>query len=229
MATYDLDQQEQLDQFKHFWKTYGNLITWTLVAAMAAYASWTGYLYWQNERATKASALYEELDRAAVQGDAAKVARVFGDMKDGYAGTTMTEQGALLAAQSLDGNGKTDEARASLQWLAENGKNKNLTTIAKLRLAGMLLDLKKYDEALKQLEGETLPEYAALIADRRGDILNAQGKKSDAVKAYQQAYREMDATVEYRRFIEGKLTALGEPPADSSFKAAPEAQASGLN
>ena len=229
MATYDLDQQEQLDQFKHFWKTYGNLITWTLVAAMAAYASWTGYLYWQNDRATKAAALYEELDRAAVQGDATKVARVFADMKEGYAGTTMTEQAALLAAQALDAKGKADEARASLQWLADHGKNKNLATIAKLRLSGMLLDLKKYDEALKQLDGETLPEYAALIADRRGDILNAQGKKDDAVKAYQKAYQEMDATVEYRRFIEGKLTALGQPPADSSFKAAPEAQASSLN
>jgi predicted negative regulator of RcsB-dependent stress response len=217
MATYNLEQQEQIDQFKHFWKTYGNLITWTLVLCVGAYAAWTGYLYWQNDRAAKAAVLFEELDRAAIKGDVDKVTRVFSDLKDNYAGATFTEQGALLAAQVQQAKGKADDARASLQWLADKGKNENLAAIARLRLAGSLLDLKKYDEALKQLDAKIPEEYKALVADRRGDILQAQGKKDEAVKAYQAAYDSMDPAVEYRRFIEGKLTALGAPPAVSSF------------
>lgn len=70
MATYDLEQQEQLDQVKHFWKQYGNLITWVLVLALGAYAAWTAYLYWQQKRAIAATGLYEELDRAAASGNA---------------------------------------------------------------------------------------------------------------------------------------------------------------
>lgn len=229
MATYDLDQQEQLDQFKHFWKTYGNLITWTLVLVVGAYAAWTGYLYWQNDRAVKASVLFEELDRAVIQGESDKVARVFSDLKERYSGATYTEQGALLAAQSQLTKNKVDDARASLQWLVENGKNKDLVVIARLRLAGVLLDLKKFDDALKQIDGDIPDEYKPLANDRRGDILNAQGKKAEALTAYQAAYKDMEPTVEYRRFIEGKLTALGAPPAVSSFLPPPGATVPGLN
>jgi predicted negative regulator of RcsB-dependent stress response len=49
MATYDLEQQEQLDEVKHLWKKYGNLVTWVLVLALGGYAAWTGYLYWQQK------------------------------------------------------------------------------------------------------------------------------------------------------------------------------------
>ncbi|MEY4428549.1 MAG: hypothetical protein RLZZ182_1238 [Pseudomonadota bacterium] len=218
MATYDLEQQEQLDQFKHFWKTYGNLISWVLAAAVAAYAGWTGYQYWQTDRAAKAAGMYEELDRAAVQGDADKVQRVFSDLKGQYGGTTLSEQGALLAAQTLVSKGKSDEGRAALQWLVDSGKNPNLAAVGRLRLAGVLLDQKKYDEALSVVSASVPEEFKALAADRRGDILQAQGKKDEALKAYQEAYKAMDAKVEYRRFIEGKLTALGEPPADGALK-----------
>lgn len=220
MATYDLEQQEQIDQFKHFWNTYGNLITWALVLVVGAYAAWTGYTYWQNERGAKAAVLFEELDRAVIRAETDKVNRVFTDMKDNFGGTTYAEHGALLTAQFQAAKGKADEARASLQWLVEHGKNKNLVVIARLRLAGILLDQKKYDEALKQIDADVPDEYKALAADRKGDILFAQGKKPEALAAYQEAYKLMDPAVDYRRFIEGKLTALGEAPAAGTLSPA---------
>ena len=64
----DLEEQEQLDQIKHFWDQYGNLITWVLIAAFGSLAAWNGWNYWQRDRATKASALYEEIERAALAG-----------------------------------------------------------------------------------------------------------------------------------------------------------------
>ena len=39
----DLEEQEQLDQLKHYWKQYGNMITWVLIAVLGAYASWNFY------------------------------------------------------------------------------------------------------------------------------------------------------------------------------------------
>ncbi|HEX5357900.1 MAG TPA: tetratricopeptide repeat protein [Aquabacterium sp.] len=222
MATYDLEQQEQLDQFKHFWKQYGNLITWVLVLALGAYAAWSYYLYWQQQRGTAAAALYEELDRAALTGNADKVAQIFGDMKDKYAGATFTEQGALLAAKVEVDNKKVDEGKATLQWLVSGGKNANLVAVARLRLAGLQMDAKQYDEALKTLSGDLPADFVPLADDRRGDILMAQGKKEEAAKAYLAAWKGVDATVEYRRFIESKLTALGQPPAPLRSKVAPE-------
>ena len=212
MATYNLEQQEQLDQAKHLWKKYGNLVTWVLIIALGSYAAWTGYLYWQNDKAAKAGGLYEELDRAVLAGDADKISRVFNDLKDKYAGATFTEQGALLAAKAQTDAGKAEQAQASLQWLVDHGKNDDLVAVARLRLAGLMLDAKKYDEALKLVEAKLPEEFKPLADDRRGDILSAQGKKAEALVAYKAAWKAMDPKVEYRRFTEGKLTALGEPP-----------------
>lgn len=216
MATYDLEQQEQLDQVKHLWAKYGNLVTWTLILCLGAYAGWMGYQYWQNDRALKAGGLYEALDAASLGGDLTKTTQAFNDLKDNYAGTTFAEQGALLAAKVQATKGKEDQARATLAWEVEHGKNANLVAIARLRLAGLLLDAKQYDAALTQLNAELPAEFKSLADDRRGDILIAQGKKADAVKSYEQAWTAMDSKVDYRRFIEGKLVALGHAPAASA-------------
>jgi predicted negative regulator of RcsB-dependent stress response len=62
MATpLDLQEQEQLDALKAFWKQYGNLITWALIAALAVYAGLNGWKWWQREQSAKAGALYEQL------------------------------------------------------------------------------------------------------------------------------------------------------------------------
>lgn len=212
MATFDSEQQEQLDQVKHFWKQYGNLITWVLVLVLGAYAAWTGYLYWQQQRAEGAAGLYEELDRAALAGQADKVRQAFTDLKTQYAGTTYAEQGALLAARVAVDAAKDDQVLEALQWLVDNGKNEELVAIGRLRLAGVQLDAKQYDRALQTLAVPMPEEFAALADDRRGDVLKAQGKTAEAVKAYQAAWQAMDDTIEYRRLIEGKLTALGHAP-----------------
>ncbi|WP_374318814.1 YfgM family protein [Aquabacterium sp.] len=216
MATYDLEQQEQLEDVKHFWKKYGNLITWVLILALAAYAGWTGYRYWQQKRGLAAAGLYEELDRAVQAGDAAKASKAFDDITANYAGTTYAEQGALLAARAQLAASKDDAARAALQWEVEHGKNKDLVAIARLRLAGLLMDAKQYDPALKALEADMPAGFKPLADDRRGDVLMAQGKSAEAIKAYEAAWKDMAPTVEYRRFVEGKLIALGHAPQASA-------------
>ena len=213
MATHlDLEEQEQLDQLKHFWKQYGNLVTWVLIAALGAYAAWNGWNWWQRDQAVKAGAMFDELDRAAQAGDAEKSARIFADLKDRYARTAFAQQGGLLAAKVQFDKGQADGALAALAWVAANGVEAEYQSIARLRAAAVLLDQKKYDEALKQLDAAGAPEFAALAADRRGDVLLAQGKKDEAKAAYLKAWQTMDAKVEYRRLIDAKLTALGAAP-----------------
>jgi len=214
MATQlNLEEQEQLDQIKHFWNKYGNLITWVAILGFGALAAWNGWQWWQRDQAVKASAMFEELDRAATAGDAERVARVFGDLKERYPGTVFAEQGGLLAARTQADKGDLDAAAGVLDWVAQNAKQDAYRTMARLRLAGVLLEQKKYDEALRQLDGADVGEFAALVADRRGDVLLAQDKKDEARAAYQKAWETMSPDVQYRRLIEAKLTALGAPPA----------------
>lgn len=217
MATnLDLQEQEQLDELKAFWNRYGNLITWTLTAVLAAFAAWNGWNWWQNQQGSKASAMFDELDRAVQATDADKAARVFADMKERFAGTALTQQAGLLAAKLQFDKGQLDAAQASLAWVAEHAAD-DVAAVARLRLAGLLTDKKAYDEALKQLDGIKSPEFEALAQDRRGDVLKAQGKLAEATKAWRAAWDKMDATQDYRRIIESKLTAAGAaPPAESA-------------
>jgi predicted negative regulator of RcsB-dependent stress response len=226
MATHlDFEEQEQLDQLKAFWKQYGNLITWVLILALAGYVGWTLWGNWQREQSVKAGALYEELDKAAMAGDVDKTARVFADMKERFPRTGYTQQAALVAAKVQFDKKQTDAARASLTWASENATEDEYRTVARLRLAGLLLDEKKYDEARKQLDGAGSKEFAALVADRRGDVLLAQGKKDEAKTAFEQAWKTMDESLEYRRMVESKLIALGAAPGAEPPKAAASAGA----
>ena len=215
MAThFDLEEQEQLDQLKAFWKQYGNLITWVLIAVLAAFAAWNGWNWWQRDQSVKSGSMFDQLDKAAQTGDAEQAARVFADMKERYARTAFTQQGGLMAAKLQVDKGQADAALATLAWVGENAVEAEYRTIARLRAAGILFDQKKYDEALKQLDGATAPDFAALVADRRGDVLLAQGKKDEAKAAYAKAWQAMDPKVDYRRLIDAKLTALGAAPVD---------------
>lgn len=213
MATrLDLGEQEQLDQLKDFWKTYGNLITWVLILALGGFAAFNGWQWLQRDRAQKAAVLYDELDKAVKAGDAERTTRVFTDIRERYGSTTYAEQAGLAAAKLLFGKGQLDAARANLEWVVENASQSEYRTIAGLRLAGLLLDEKKYDEALKQLPADASPAFAGLVADRRGDILHAQGKTEEAKAAYRAAWEALSPTVDYRRLVDAKLTALGAPP-----------------
>jgi predicted negative regulator of RcsB-dependent stress response len=212
----DLEEQEQLDQIKHFWKQYGNLITWVLIAVLGAYAAWNAYQYWQRNQAAQAAALYDELDRSVKAADAARVERAFVDMKDKFGSTTYAHQSAFVVANFQQGAGKPDAAKAALSWLADKSSDAGYQATARLRLADLQMQAKSFDEALKLLEAPFPASFEPMVADRRGDVLMLQGKRAEAAAAYTKAYEKFDERVEYRRLVEVKLNALGVDPQAAS-------------
>ncbi|MCE4553334.1 YfgM family protein [Roseateles cellulosilyticus] len=212
MASHlDLEEQEQLDQLKAFWKRWGNLITWLLTAVLAAYAAYQGWNWYQRDQAAKAAAMYEEFDRAAAAQDLDKAAAAVGDLKSRYPGTGYAAQAGLQVAKLQLDKGKADDAKQSLTWVAEQGSEPAYRDVARLRLAGLQLDAKAYDEAVKTLDAIKSAEFAALVADRRGDALLLQGKGDAARAEYQKALAGLDKKQDYRSIVEAKLATLGVP------------------
>jgi len=205
----DLEEQEQLDELKHFWNQYGNLITWILIAIFGSVAAWNGWNYWERRQAVQASYLYDEVERAAVGGDAGRVEQAFKDIRDKFGRTTYAQQAGLLAGRVLAESGKTDAAKSALQWVASDASDAGLQAVARLRLAGLLVQAKDYEGALKQLTSGIPREFEALAADRRGDIYNVQGNKDQAKLEYMKAWQGFSAESQYRPLVEVKLTALG--------------------
>jgi len=213
---YDLEEQEQLDSIKAWWKQYGNLITWVLIVALGGYAAWNGWNAYQRNQAAKAGLLYEELQKAAVAKDAAKVARAAADMQEKFGDTAYAQMGALAAARTAFDANDLKTAKAQLEWVTKNGKGDEYKAVAKIRLAGILLDEKAYDEGLKLLGGDFPASFAASVADRKGDILVAQSKLEEARAAYRTALEKMDEKNPGRQLVQLKLDAIGGAAAKSA-------------
>ncbi|MBK6293751.1 MAG: tetratricopeptide repeat protein [Rhodoferax sp.] len=212
----DLEEQEQLDQLKHFWKQYGNPITWVLIVVLAGFSGWNVYQYWQRSQAAQASAMYDEVERVLRSRDLEKLDRAFNDMKDKFGSTAYAQQAALLVAKSYHDAGKMDAAKAALSWVADKSGDEGYQAIARLRLAAVLLESKAYDDALKQLAGSFPADFQALVADRKGDIFHLKGDRAQALAQYNNAYKALDERTEYRRVVEIKLNALGVDPRESA-------------
>jgi predicted negative regulator of RcsB-dependent stress response len=213
MATHlDLEEQEQLDQLKHFWNTWGTLISSVVLAVAVALAGWNGYQYWQNRQANQAAALFDALEVAVRAGDQSRMDQAFVDIKANYAGTTQASQAGLAMAKALADAGNNGGAKEALAWVAVQSGDEGLKALARLRLASVLMDEKSYAEALQQLSAAVPVEFEGAFADRRGDIYLLQDNRAQAIAEYARAYKSWEDNVEYRRLVQVKLGALGVSP-----------------
>ena len=209
MATYDLDEQERLDDLKAWWKRWGALAMLALAVVVAAAAGWR---YWQNQQLTQsleAAAAYDKLTQSLMANDVKSAREAGGLLIDQYGSTAFAPRAALLLAKLNAGSRDLKSAQTQLEWAAANSKEPAVKDLAHLRLAGVQLDQKQYDAALKTLAASHSEAYAARFADLKGDVLLAQGKHEDARAAYQAAFGKMKEDNPYRAIVELKLDALG--------------------
>lgn len=206
---YDLEEQEQLATLKAWWNKFGNLITWLVIAALAGYAAWNGWHYYERNQATQAAQLYDELQKAVTAKDNARVLRASADMQNKFARTAYAQMASMAAAKSAWEAKDMAAAKAQLQWVVDNGRDPEYKALARIRLAGVLLDEKAYDEALKVLASDMPSQFAAAAADRKGDILVAQNKLDDARAAWKLALDKTDEKNPARQLIQLKLDAIG--------------------
>lgn len=209
MATYDLDEQERLDELKAWWKRWGNLVLIGLAVVVAAAAGWR---YWQNRTMTQsmeAASVYEKLVQSLASNDAKGAREAGGLLIDQYKGTAYAPRAALLLAKLNAGAKDVKSAQAQLEWAVANSKEAAVRDLARLRLAGVQLDQQQYDAALKTLAASHSEAFAPRFDDLKGDVLLAQGKTDEARAAYQAAFGKLKEDNPYRGIVELKLDALG--------------------
>lgn len=210
MAVYDLEEQEQIEELKSWWHQYRNLVFLVMAAAAVTVGGIQGWRYYHDKQALDAGELYSQLQAGVGSGDLKKVQDIAAAMVEKYPRTSYAAFAALAGAKAAFGSGDATAAKARLQWVVDNAREDEMREIARLRLATVLLDEKKYDEALKLLETKHGEPLNALYANLKGDVLVAQGKSSEARSAYQLALDKSDAKSTYRALIQLKLDALGE-------------------
>jgi predicted negative regulator of RcsB-dependent stress response len=210
-VSYDLQEQEQLDSFKAWWKANGNWISGAATVVLAAVLAYQGWSWYALRQSAAASAMYEEFERATLAKDAAKARDLTGSLIEQHGSTVYAALAALRAAKSNIDASDRKAAKAQLTWVMEHASQKELALLARVRLAGLLLDEKAYDEAVQVLKADVPDAFATEFADRRGDVYFAQGKMADARAAYTEALSKAGAQQPLRALIQLKLDAL--PPA----------------
>ncbi|HTH59091.1 MAG TPA: tetratricopeptide repeat protein [Paraburkholderia sp.] len=204
------DEQESIESFKAWWAQWGNAATWVMLIVLLALAGWNGWNYWQRRQAAEAAVLYDQVQQAVANGDAALYTRIAGDMENRYGGTAYAQMTALGVAKAMYMAGDASSAKAQLQWAADHAKDDEFRQIAKLRLASLLLDEKAYDQGLALIPQPDSGPFKGLVADMRGDLLAAAGKRDDARAAYKLALDNLPKdNPSDRQLIQFKLDALG--------------------
>ena len=209
MAALDLQEQEQLDALKAWWKENNKQLLGALLIVVVALGGWRGWQYYQHKQAGEAATLYAEFAKQLETNDAKRVNDAAAAVMDKYASTAYASRAALFAAQVNEQSKDAARAKTQLQWVIDHTSEASLKDVARLRLAAILLDEKSYDAALSLLNAAHPDSFNGLYADLKGDVLSAQGKTDEARTAYQLAYDKTDVKNMYRNLIQMKLDALG--------------------
>ena len=210
MAHYDLEEQEQIETLKTWWKMHGNLVTSVVTVVCLAIVAWQGWNWYQRSQSAQASAIYGALEQGVAARDAQKVKSAAGELAEKFASTPYAALGALVAAKQSFEAGDLKTAKAQLSWAADNAKDE-VKDLARLRLVAVLLDEKEYDAALKQLDANHAAIFDGRFLELKGDVLVAQDKKAEARAAYKAALEKTAGKPGAgRELLQQKLDSLGE-------------------
>lgn len=208
---YDLEEQEKLDALRAWWERYGTLCLTLLFLVVASILGWRGWQWYQGHQASQAMGYFEALQTASIDRETESSERIraaSATLREKFPESGYTSRGVLIAAHALSERDDIDGAKEQLNWLVKHNTDAALTPLARLRLAGLLLEQQQYDQALTQLSG-TPAGFEALYDDRRGDILHAQGKKDEARAAWESALKLL-GTQPAAQIIQLKIDALGD-------------------
>jgi predicted negative regulator of RcsB-dependent stress response len=206
MTDYKTDD-EKVEELKAWWKENGTSVIAGIALAIGGLFGWQYWKDYQETTAAEASALYAKVDKASATSMEQAQADIQ-TLQNDYASTPYAAIASLKAAQQYAEKGEYEPAAAALRWVIDNSKEADYKHLANIRLARVLLSMKKVDEA-QVLTNQAYPvAYQALIEELKGDIYVAQNKPTEARAAYDKAMQ--GGSGGSSEFIKLKRDNLGE-------------------
>ena len=207
-GSYDFEEQERIAELKAWWEDNRMYVLGAIAGLIIAFAGYRGWQYWQARQAEDAAAMFTPVAEAAKGKDVKRISDLAQALEDKHSSSFYASQAGLVAAKAAFDAGDYATAQKHLQWVMEHGVQEH-RGVARLRLAGVLLEQRKYDDALKLLDQNRDGAFTSLAADMRGDVMLAQGRLDEARSAYKLAIEKADPRSPVRNIAETKLNALG--------------------
>lgn len=209
MAKLDLHGQEQISNLKYFWQRAGKYVVSVLVVCLVAYAINSWWIWYNSSKASNAAIVYSSFTAAYNSKDRTKELDLTTKLQNNYSGTEYASMASLLSAKTAWENKDLTGAAKLLNWIIDNSKDKGMVSTAKLRLADVYIDEKKFDKAMKLLTDKTDPVFDPLYYSKRGDLYVAEGDLDKARDAYKEALKRSGQDTNISQGIQMKLDVLG--------------------
>jgi predicted negative regulator of RcsB-dependent stress response len=213
MAEEYLTDDEQLEAVKHWFREYAPWLTGGVLVGAAVFFGMQYFHKYTNDRDLKAAAEFSTMTAALQANDRTQSRHAAEGLIKDYPSSPYADQAQLtLARLDVDEN-QLDKAVAPLTLVMNDSKDTELRQIARLRLARVLTDQGKTEEAVKLLADPIPAAFAAPYHEVRGDAYLARKDIPHAVTEYQQALAAADMGGINASLLELKLQDLGAVPA----------------
>jgi predicted negative regulator of RcsB-dependent stress response len=209
MNDYVTDE-EQVERIKKWWSDNGSSVIAGLVIGVGGLLGWRGWVDYKTNQAAEASSHFVTMVNSlenANNDSAIESADII--LKD-YSSTAYADLARLSLAKAFVEAKEYDKAASQLQSLVNSKPDISMEMLARKRLASILYQQGKLDQALEILKVNFPKQFAAAFEELQGDILAAQGKASNAREAYQRAQVAQPASPN-PLFLQQKMEDLGLP------------------
>ena len=186
-----MTEEEQVEQIKKLWKSYGNYLMSALLITVLIFTGYRAYQSREITLLTQASSAFNELMDSAAKNDTLAVEAKANYIKSTFPSTIYASSSALLLAKKEVGLKKYQAAAVQLEWVVKNTSSNSFKQLALLRLARIYLYQKKYNEALMSLDTIKDPSFISMIHEVKGDIYLSKNEKEAAIKQYQLSLSEL--------------------------------------
>jgi predicted negative regulator of RcsB-dependent stress response len=187
MAEEYLTDDEQLEAVKQAFKEYA---PWIVGGIILGIGGWYGIQYYrshQNEVALQAAAQFSQMAGALQVNDVQRSRQIAEGLIKQFPSSPYADQAQLTIARMDVESGRDADAVAPLTQVMNNSKDGELKQIARLRLARVLIDQGKPDDAIQLLAAGTPGTFAGRYHEVRGDALAAKKDIPGAVAEYKAA------------------------------------------
>ena len=207
---YNLEEQESIENLKGWWEKWGTPVTAVMAVVAVGFAGFNGWRWYKHQQTAKAAGAYAVLQSAIAGKDTKNIKSLSDGLCDKYGSTVFGPLAAFAAARVAMENGDVDTAAEKLRWVVDKGGREEFEAIARVRLAGVLLDQKKADQALTVLEGfkPKSDGEQAIVSDRLGDVYQELGRTADASRAWKRALEATEDKAGFGRLLSIKIDSL---------------------
>jgi len=192
--------EEKAEEIKKWWKDNGTSV---LAGIALAIGGTFGWQQWQSHKVTQseeASYLFSQINNGTAIDKAGTLNKLVND----YSATPY----ATFAAMEQAKDAKENQVAIKALRIATNSDQLNVSRIAKLRLARVLIAAGQFAEAGILIKEKLPSSYTSLVEELKGDLYLAKKELDQARQSYDRAI--LSAGRDSVEFLKMKRSNLGE-------------------